>query len=150
MLAISVAGMVVVMNGFSSITVPLALLFMSNRTLNPALVLIEVPLNAYVLWVNRDVLPHIWRRFLPLIVGLLPGVIVGTLLKIGIWFLLKLTGGEPLLLMWFAIPVWMVTNAYFMWWAFAWYAQYRTMLDTTEVITPARFADSRARLEPLY
>jgi uncharacterized protein len=66
--------------GFSSITVPLALLFMSNRTLNPALVLIEVPLNAYVLWVNRDVLPHIWRRFLPMIVGLLPGVIVGTLL----------------------------------------------------------------------
>ena len=32
--------------GFSSITVPLALLFMSNRTLNPALVLIEVALNA--------------------------------------------------------------------------------------------------------
>jgi uncharacterized membrane protein YfcA len=28
--------------GFSSITVPLALLFLSNRVLNPALVLIEV------------------------------------------------------------------------------------------------------------
>ena len=42
--------------GFSSITVPLALLFLSNRVLNPALVLIEVPLNAYVLWVNRDAL----------------------------------------------------------------------------------------------
>ena len=39
--------------GFSSITVPLALLFMANRVLNPALVLIEVPLNAYVLWVNQ-------------------------------------------------------------------------------------------------
>jgi hypothetical protein len=35
--------------GFSSITVPLALLFLSNRVLNPALVLIEIPLNAYVL-----------------------------------------------------------------------------------------------------
>jgi len=35
--------------GFSSITVPLALLFLSNRVLNPALVLIEVVLNAWVL-----------------------------------------------------------------------------------------------------
>ena len=42
--------------GFSSITVPLALLFLANRVLNPALVLIEVVLNAYVLWNNRDAL----------------------------------------------------------------------------------------------
>jgi uncharacterized membrane protein YfcA len=66
--------------GFSSITVPLALLFLSNRVLNPALVLIEVPLNGYVLWVNRDALPHVWRRVSPMIVGLVPGVIAGTLL----------------------------------------------------------------------
>jgi uncharacterized membrane protein YfcA len=66
--------------GFSSITVPIALLFLSNRVLNPALVLIEVPLNAYVLWVNRSALPDIWRRFLPMVGGLVPGVIVGTLL----------------------------------------------------------------------
>src|SRR5215475_115913 len=65
--------------GFSSITVPLALLFLSNRRLNPALVLIEVPLNAYVLWVNRDAIPAVWRRVLPMIIGLVPGVIVGTL-----------------------------------------------------------------------
>jgi uncharacterized membrane protein YfcA len=32
--------------GFSSITVPIALLFLVNRILNPALVLIEVVLNA--------------------------------------------------------------------------------------------------------
>ena len=31
--------------GFSSITVPIALLFLSNRILNPALVLIEVVLS---------------------------------------------------------------------------------------------------------
>src|SRR5438876_4028557 len=66
--------------GFSSITVPLALLFLSNKVLNPALVMIEVPLNAYVLWVNRDALPDVWRRFLPMIVGLVPGVIAGTFL----------------------------------------------------------------------
>jgi uncharacterized membrane protein YfcA len=65
--------------GFSSITVPLALLFMSNRTLNPALVLIEVALNAYVLWVNRDALKDVWRRMLP-VGGLVPGVIAGTLI----------------------------------------------------------------------
>jgi uncharacterized membrane protein YfcA len=66
--------------GFSSITVPLALLFLSNRLLNPALVLIEVPLNAYVLWVNRDAVPGVWRRVRPIVFGLVPGVLAGTLL----------------------------------------------------------------------
>jgi len=64
--------------GFSSITVPVALLFLSNRVLNPALVLIEVVLNAYVLWNNRDALSTVWRRMMPMIIGLVPGVIVGT------------------------------------------------------------------------
>src|SRR5579885_724655 len=65
--------------GFSSITVPLALLFLSNRVLNPALVLIEVALNAYVLFVNRDAIPAVWRRAAPIVLGLVPGVIAGTL-----------------------------------------------------------------------
>lgn len=65
--------------GFSSITVPLALLFVSNRVLNPALVLIELALNAYVLWVNRSALPAVWRRVLPVVLGLAPGVALGTL-----------------------------------------------------------------------
>ena len=64
--------------GYSSITVPIALLFLTNRVLNPALVPIEVALNAYVLWVNRASLPNVWRRVFPIVVGLLPGVIVGT------------------------------------------------------------------------
>src|SRR6478736_5452453 len=66
--------------GFSSITVPLALLFLTNRVLNPALVLIEVGLNAYVLWVNRAGLSQGWWRLLPVAIGLAPGVIVGTLI----------------------------------------------------------------------
>jgi uncharacterized membrane protein YfcA len=66
--------------GFSSITVPLALLFLSNRVLNPALVVIEVALNAYVLIVNRDAVPAVWRRVAPIVVGLVPGVIAGTLI----------------------------------------------------------------------
>ena len=64
--------------GFSSLTVPMALLFMASRVLNPALVLIEVVLNAYVLFVNRDGLPQVWRRMLPLVIGLAPGVLIGT------------------------------------------------------------------------
>jgi uncharacterized membrane protein YfcA len=66
--------------GFSSITVPLALLFLSNRVLNPALVLIEVALNAYVLFVNRDAISSVWRRVALIVVGLLPGVIAGTVI----------------------------------------------------------------------
>jgi uncharacterized membrane protein YfcA len=66
--------------GFSSITVPLALLFLTNRVLNPALVIVEVGLNAYVLWVNRDALPSVRRRLLPIVIGLAPGVILGTLI----------------------------------------------------------------------
>jgi hypothetical protein len=66
--------------GFSSLTVPLALLFLTNRVLNPALVLIEVPLNAWVLWVNRDALPVVWRRVSPIVIGLVPGILIGTLI----------------------------------------------------------------------
>jgi uncharacterized membrane protein YfcA len=64
--------------GFSSITVPFALLFLTNRVLTPALVPIEVVLNAWVLWVNRRALPTVGRRVVPVIVGLIPGVMVGT------------------------------------------------------------------------
>ena len=66
--------------GFSSITVPLALLFLTNRVLNPALIPIEVALNAYVLWVNRAGVPAVWRRVLPVVIGLAPGVLLGTML----------------------------------------------------------------------
>ena len=66
--------------GFSSITVPLALLFLSNRVLNPALVFVEVILNAWVMWTNRRSLPAVWRRVLPVVIGLLPGVIGGTMI----------------------------------------------------------------------
>jgi uncharacterized membrane protein YfcA len=64
--------------GFSSIAVPLALLVVGNRVLNPALVLLEIVLNAHMLWLNRQALPHIWRRALLVVVGLAPGVVFGT------------------------------------------------------------------------
>src|SRR5579864_418728 len=66
--------------GFSSLTVPVAVLFYANRVLNPALVLVEVAVNSYSLFINRRGLRRVWRRTLPMLAGLLPGVIVGSLL----------------------------------------------------------------------
>src|SRR5215831_3705319 len=66
--------------GFSSLTVPIAVLFYANRVLNPALVLVEVAVNSYSLFVNRRSVPRVWRRTLPIVIGLVPGVIVGSLL----------------------------------------------------------------------
>ena len=64
--------------GFSSLTVPVALLFHTNRILNPALVLIEVFVNLYVLFINRASIPAVWKRVLPILAGLLPGIAVGS------------------------------------------------------------------------
>jgi len=66
--------------GFSSLTVPLALLFQSNRILNPALVVIEVFINLYVLFINRSAIPAVWRRVLPILLGLAPGIALGSYL----------------------------------------------------------------------
>src|SRR5439155_17768632 len=66
--------------GFSSLTVPVAVLFYANRVLNPALVLVEVAVNSYSLFINRRGIPRVWRRSLPILAGLVPGVVVGSLL----------------------------------------------------------------------
>jgi len=66
--------------GFSSLTVPIALMFYTNRILNPALVLVEVIINLYVLFMNRASVPAVWRRVHPILIGLLPGVAVGSYL----------------------------------------------------------------------
>src|SRR5689334_9675997 len=63
--------------GFSSLTVPVALVFYANRVLNPALVLIEVFINLYVLFINRSGVPAVWKRMFPILVGLLPGIALG-------------------------------------------------------------------------
>jgi uncharacterized membrane protein YfcA len=66
--------------GFSSLTVPVALVFYTNRILNPALVLIEVLINLYVLFINRASVPAVWKRVYPILIGLLPGIAVGSYL----------------------------------------------------------------------
>lgn len=66
--------------GFSSLTVPVALVFYANRVLNPALVLIEVFVNLYVLFINRSGIPAVWKRVFPILIGLLPGIGLGAYL----------------------------------------------------------------------
>src|SRR4029453_8800307 len=63
--------------GFSSLTVPLALVFFTNRVLNPASFVIEVFLNFYVLFINLKGVPAVWKRVFPILIGLLPGIAVG-------------------------------------------------------------------------
>jgi uncharacterized protein len=73
--------------GFSSLTVPVALLFYANRILNPAVVVIEVFLNLYVLFINRNGVPAVWKKVFPVLIGLLPGIAVGAfvLASLPIW-----------------------------------------------------------------
>ena len=66
--------------GYSSISVPIALLVIAGRVLNPALVIVEVVINLYALFWNRRAARAVLHRVLPLAAGLVPGVLVGALL----------------------------------------------------------------------
>ena len=66
--------------GYSSISVPIALLVIAGRVLNPALVIVEVAINLYALWWNRGAAKRVLGRVVPLAIGLVPGVIGGALL----------------------------------------------------------------------
>src|SRR6516162_5136135 len=72
--------------GFSSLTVPLALVFYTNRILNPAVVVIEVFVNFYVLFINLKGVPAVWKRVFPILVGLLPGLALTSLQPGGVKF----------------------------------------------------------------
>jgi uncharacterized protein len=65
--------------GFSSITVPVALLFHAGRVLNPALVLLELFINGLSLIANRRSLRAVLPRSLPLLLGAVPGVAIGSI-----------------------------------------------------------------------
>src|SRR6516162_6872902 len=62
---------------FSSLTVPVSLVFYANRVLNPAVVVIEVFINLYVLLINLNGVRAVWKRVIPILIGLLPGIAVG-------------------------------------------------------------------------
>ncbi|MGL4422551.1 MAG: zinc finger domain-containing protein [Gemmataceae bacterium] len=74
-------------------------------------------------------------------------VIGGAVFKFLLWLLIRLTAGEPLLLMWFVLPISMMSLGYFLWWGFAWYSQCEVMFLTVEIIDPKRYLDARKRLE---
>src|SRR5690348_11803827 len=71
--------------GFSSLTVPLALVFYTNRVLNPAVVVIEVFINFYVLFINLGGVAPVWRRVFPILIGLLPGIALGSIILTSVY-----------------------------------------------------------------
>jgi uncharacterized membrane protein YfcA len=66
--------------GFSSLTVPVALLFFPNKMLSPALVLVELAINTWVVVLNRGSLAAVRKRALPILIGLIPGILIGSFL----------------------------------------------------------------------
>ena len=64
--------------GFSSTVTPIAILWYSNKVLNPALVIVEVTVNIALLTREREHISATWSRARPVILTLLPGVILGT------------------------------------------------------------------------
>jgi uncharacterized protein len=66
--------------GYSSISVPIGLMVVAGRVLNPAIVIVEVVVNLYALVWTRHAVPRVAPRVLPLAIGLVPGVIVGAAL----------------------------------------------------------------------
>jgi uncharacterized protein len=64
--------------GFSSLTVPIALLFTPQKLLSPALVLVELAINSWIVVLNRGSLAVVRRRALPIAIGLVPGILIGS------------------------------------------------------------------------
>jgi hypothetical protein len=91
-----------------------------------------------------DRLAHDGMRFVYRIFGV---VLVALGLKLGAYAFAVLFGGEALQQNGFAISLLMMTNGYFMWWAFTCFAQYQTMKDVSEIVTAERFVDKRLRLD---
>jgi uncharacterized protein len=65
--------------GFSSTITPIAILWYSNKVLNPALVIVEVVVNVALLTRERRYIRATWPRARPVALTLFPGVILGTI-----------------------------------------------------------------------
>jgi uncharacterized protein len=65
--------------GFSSTVTPIALLWYSNKVLNPALVIVEVGVNLTLLGRERRYVPTTWTHARPVVATLLPGIVLGTI-----------------------------------------------------------------------
>ncbi len=66
-------------HGFSTLSVPLALMIVAQRILNPVLVLLEVILNAGSFLLSHREFPKVRAKVLPFAMALLPGVLLGSL-----------------------------------------------------------------------
>jgi len=67
--------------GYSSISIPFAILILASRIVNPAYVLLELLINIVVLiFVGRKNIVATTRRCLPVILALAPGVALGSIL----------------------------------------------------------------------
>ncbi len=66
-------------HGFSTLSVPLALLVVVQRLLNPVLVLLEVILNSGSFILSFREFPKVRAKVLPFAYALLPGVVLGAL-----------------------------------------------------------------------
>ena len=65
--------------GFSSVVTPVALFWVSNQLLNPSLVAVELGVNVVLLVRERRLIRATFPRARTVIVGLLPGVLLGTI-----------------------------------------------------------------------
>ena len=63
--------------GFTSTVTPIALLWVSNRVLNPALVLVELGVNSSLLVKERAEIRATWPRARGMLPGLVPGALLG-------------------------------------------------------------------------
>ncbi len=67
--------------GYSSLSTPLAILVLANRVINPVYVLVEAVMNTVMLgFSGRKNIRATFRRTLPIILALVPGVIGGSLI----------------------------------------------------------------------
>jgi uncharacterized protein len=65
--------------GFSSTITPIALLWYTNKVLNPALVVVEIGVNLTLLLRERRYVRSTWSHARPVVATLLPGIVLGTL-----------------------------------------------------------------------
>jgi hypothetical protein len=89
-------------------------------------------------------LAHQGMRF---VFRIFTAILVAAILKVVIFVGVKFVGGDPMTQDLFAIPILMATNGYYLWWAFACFAQYQTMTDIAGVTTADRLIDKRDRLD---
>ncbi|CAN5263767.1 hypothetical protein BH11PLA2_BH11PLA2_32330 [soil metagenome] len=74
-------------------------------------------------------------------------VMIGLGLKVLVLFLMRMFGGENTIATSFNIPQTLLTDAFYLWWGFTWFAQFQTSKEVVEIVTAPRFADKRQNLD---